>query len=66
MITLYTTHCPKCTVLEKKLRAKNIPYNICEDREIMKIMGFAFLPVLQVDDKTYNFTEAVEYVNNMR
>lgn len=66
MITLYTTHCPKCTVLEKKLRAKDIPHNICEDREIMKMMGFTFLPVLQVDDKTYNFTEAVEYVNNMR
>ena len=25
-ITLYTTHCPRCMVLEKKLNAKNIDY----------------------------------------
>ena len=31
MITLYTIDCPKCKVLEKKLREKDIPFEINKD-----------------------------------
>ena len=34
-IKLYSTHCPKCIVLEKKLQQKNIPFEEINDVEIM-------------------------------
>lgn len=64
MITLYTTHCPKCEILKKKLDAKNMEYNICEDITIMEEKGFKYLPILEVDDKQLSFSDAVLYINN--
>ena len=63
MIKLYTTHCPKCAVLEKKLQQKNIAYETIDDREKMIQMGMRSAPMLEVDNKLMNFTEAVQYVN---
>ena len=39
MITLFSTHCPKCTQLEKKMQSKGIEYQIIDDIEAMKEMG---------------------------
>lgn len=33
MITLFTTHCPQCNVLEKKLREKNIDFKLVDNEE---------------------------------
>ena len=63
MIVLYTTHCPKCQVLTKKLNAANINYEVCEDVKIMEEKNFSSLPVLEVNNKVYNFTEAVQLIN---
>lgn len=63
MIKLYTTHCPKCAVLEKKLQQKNIAYETIDDTEKMIQMGMRSAPMLEVDNKLMNFTEAVQYVN---
>ena len=30
-VILYSTHCPKCCVLEKKLKQKNISYDEVND-----------------------------------
>ena len=62
-ITLYSTHCPKCTVIEKKLGIKNIPYTICDDLEVMKAKGFMSAPVLEIDGKIYKFKEANDWIN---
>lgn len=62
MITLYTTHCPKCNVIAKKLEQKNINFEIVEDMEEMIAKGFRSAPVLQVDDKFLNFTEANNWI----
>ena len=63
-ITLYTTHCPKCKILEDKLNNKNIQYNICEDKDEMISLGFRSVPVLQVNDEVLNFGAAIKWVNN--
>ena len=63
-VVLYTVQCPKCKVLSMKLDKKKIPYEVCTDIEIMKSMGFIQAPMLEVDGKIMNFTEAVEWVNN--
>ena len=55
MITFYTTHCPKCSVLETKLKQKNI--------QEMLSLGIKSAPVLVIDGEKYNFAEAVKWVN---
>lgn len=62
-IKLYTTHCPQCKALEMKLNKKSLEYTIDDNIKKMKELGFASAPILQVDDKYYNFSEAVKWVN---
>ena len=62
-ITLYTTHCPKCKVIEKKLALKKIDYKEETDIIKMKQLGFASAPVLEVDGEFLKFTEANKWVN---
>lgn len=64
-LILYTTHCPKCTILEKKLNAKKVSYSICEDVEKMKALGIQFAPMLAIEGKLLSFSDAVQYVNNI-
>ena len=62
-VKLYTTHCPKCKVLQSKLDASGLDYTICDDiDEIMKL-GKMTVPLLQVDDIVCEFKEAVDWVN---
>lgn len=63
-VTLFTTHCPKCKVIEKKLAQKNIEYEMVEDINIMKEKGFKSLPMLEVDGQVFNFVEANKWVTN--
>ena len=63
MVTLYTTHCPKCKVLEKKLALKEINYIEVSDKERMIQLGFKSAPILEVDGRIYNFKEANDYLN---
>lgn len=62
-VILYTTHCPKCLVLEKKLASKNIEFEEITDSELMLKKGFTMVPVLEVDDKTMEFKEANIWIN---
>ena len=66
MVTLYTTGCPRCRVLEKKLGEKNISYSTNMDVDEMTRMGFSEAPILVVDDVTMDFGEAVRWINNWR
>lgn len=64
-ITLYSTGCPMCTVLEKKMKAKKIAYEVCSDTTEMTKMGFNRVPVLKVGDAVFYFEDAVKYINNL-
>lgn len=68
MITLYTTHCPKCNVLQKKMANKKIDFLLCEDeKEIMEVCtktGMNFLPILQIGDDFLDFPNAIEWLKN--
>ena len=63
MVKLYSTHCPKCRVLETKLKQKNIEYEECDDIEEMLKLGIQAVPQLEVDGKLLSFGEAVKWVN---
>lgn len=65
-IVLYSTHCPRCTVLEKKLQAKGIKFEVETSVDDMLALGITQVPMLRVDDKLLNFAEANTWVNNQR
>lgn len=62
-VILYTTYCPKCSVLEKKMKAKNIEFDICDDMDIMEQKGFMSAPMLEVDGEVMDFMQANEWIN---
>lgn len=64
LLILYTTDCPKCKILEKKLDEKNITYGKNYDINYMIEQGFTEAPVLQFPDGSrLRFNEAVSWVN---
>lgn len=64
-VDLYTTHCPRCLVLEEKLKQKNIPYIEHTNTEEMISLNYSIVPILIVDDEQYSFGEAVQWVNSL-
>ena len=63
MITLYSTHCPRCIVLERKLKEKNIEYIEVNDVDEMIRLELTYAPALKVDEKMMEFNEAIQWVN---
>ena len=63
-IVLYSTGCPKCRVLEAKMKAKGIGYAEINDVDVMEAKGIMSLPMLEVDGKMMDFSEAIKWVNN--
>ena len=61
-VICYSIGCPKCKVLEMKLKQANIPFNIISDIEIMKEKGFKESPKLEVDGIVMGYKEAVEWI----
>lgn len=61
-IILYSTKCPKCKVLEAKLKQSNIEFEEINDVNLMVQRGFKSAPVLEVDGVAYDFKKAVEWI----
>ena len=66
MITLYTTHCPKCKILTRKLTEKNIEYIEFTDVNKMIEMGFSVMPMLEVDGVVMDFATANKWINEFK
>lgn len=64
MVILYSTNCPKCKVLEAKLRQKNIPFEYVNDIELMAEKGFLTVPKLEVNGEVLDFAEANKWINS--
>lgn len=62
-IILYTTECPQCNVLTKKLEAKGIQFTKSSDVDAMLELGIDAVPVLSVDGELFAFADAVAWVN---
>ena len=65
-MVLYSTGCPKCNVLKKKLNSANIEFEEITDISEMESLGISAVPVLKVDNKLLSFAEAIKYINEMR
>lgn len=64
-IILYTTHCPRCKVLETKLKQKNIEYAECADVDEMLNLGIKTAPYLSVNSELLDFGAAVKWLNGL-
>lgn len=64
-VVLYSTHCPRCNVLEKKLQQKNISYEEVNDVKIMRKKGFLGAPILEVDGEIMDFKMANDWINSL-
>lgn len=62
-VILYSTGCPKCKVLEKKLTDKNVPYYEENSIDVMESLGICQVPMLLADGKLMTFSEANKWVN---
>lgn len=62
-ITLFSTGCPACNVLKKKLTAKGIDFEENVDQELMQSLNFVRAPVLEVDGVKMEFGEANAWIN---
>lgn len=63
-VILYSTNCPKCNVLEKKLSEAKIDFTVVNDVKKMIEKGFRSAPVLEVDGDVFDFKQAIEWVND--
>lgn len=65
MTILYTTHCPKCEVLKKKLNLKGIEFYENDSVEEMLDLKILNVPVLSINEggNLLSFEEAVKWVN---
>ncbi len=63
-IILYSTGCPRCEVLKKKLAEKSVKYTEVASVDDMLALGIKEVPVLSVDSGLMSFKEAVDWVNN--
>ena len=65
-VVIYTTHCPQCRVLEKKLTMANIEFEAIDNIETIRATGITQTPALQIDDgELMNFKEAVKWVREV-
>lgn len=64
MIVLYSTDCPKCKVLKKKLEEKGIAYQENNSVKEMLSLGINQVPVLKVNGELLDFSAANTWINN--
>ena len=69
-VTLYSTGCPKCNVLKKKLEAANINYTEVTDTDkvtqICNSTGFDSVPIIAIEDgHILDFNRAIAWVKQV-
>lgn len=70
MIEFYSSHCPKCIVLENLMKQKGIEYNCIDEEDIyMKIAkenNIMSMPFAEIDGKIYNTKELQNYIMEVK
>lgn len=67
-IILYSTNCPKCKVICKKLQQKGLGFTEIDCKadttyiEVLAGKGFKSMPVLQVGENYYDFIKANKWI----
>ena len=64
-VILYSTHCPRCEVLEEKLKSKGIEYIEENSVEVMQTKAIMSVPVLEYNGELLDFVNAVKLINSL-
>ena len=64
-IIFYSTHCPKCKVIETKLKRAGLEYTEVDNVEEMLGLGIRTAPMLKVDGKMLDFSEANRFLKGV-
>ena len=62
-VILYSTGCPKCNILKKKLADAKIDYKVVEDVDVMVSKGLKEVAWLEVDGNLMNFVDSSKWIN---
>lgn len=67
MIILYSTDCPKCNILEKKLTLKGLEFQKQMNFDPKELInkGFFSAPVCYINGTYYDYKGAINYINNL-
>ena len=65
-IIFYSTGCPKCKVLKKKLEEKGIKYTENTSVDEMLSLGISQVPAMKIGGTMMNYTEAVEWLEHYK
>ena len=63
-VILYSTGCPKCQVLKKKLDAAGISYTVITDVDEMLALGIKSAPMLEADGRLMDFSGALAFARD--
>ena len=67
-IVLYSSHCPKCDMIEKILKEKGINFILEEDENVYLPLaeenGIDSMPFAEVDGKIFDIKDLQEYIKN--
>lgn len=70
-IIFYTTNCPRCQVLKKKMDSLGIEYELQDDIEEMMLWGVQTVPTLRIEEELFDssslttlldFSQAVKWL----
>lgn len=62
-IVMYSTNCPKCAILEQRLKEKGVAFEVHTDVDEMLALGFQSAPMLKVGSQIMGFVDAVKWAN---
>lgn len=69
MIVAYSTNCPKCRILKKKLETSGLDYEFIEDEaEVMKVAqehNIMEAPFTIIDGEVFNFSQTLKKMQEM-
>lgn len=65
-IVFYSTGCPRCKVLKRKLEESGIAYVENNSVDEMLSLGIRQVPVLKVEDVMMNYTEALKWADRYK
>lgn len=68
MLKLYSSHCPKCNMIQNILQTKNIPYELIDNENVyIKIANennIENMPFAEIDGVIYNTKDLQKWILN--
>lgn len=63
-MVLYSNGCPRCKILESKLKNKGLEFKKSDDADIVISNGFRTFPILEIEGEFMSYKDANDWVNS--